>query len=86
MSTLRQQIREKAAERLDEITSELCRAADKVSKDTGLLTIDLMRLCSQTQTATLKHQCITTLANQIEAVILKTWNDQQDLPLAKDKK
>lgn len=80
--TLRQQLRDKADDRLRVLMDEMINVAAKVVDGTSVDSRLLMQLASQpSSTKTLRHNLVTTLANDAEAELVKLWNDQQELDM-----
>jgi hypothetical protein len=79
--TMRQQMRVKAEKKLDFLVGDMFELAKEVCKDEPIDAVDLMHLCSTSQTKTLQNKLVTRITNRDEADFLKFWNDQQELPL-----
>lgn len=81
--TLRQQLRQQAEAKLEQVRILVVVAVDRAMQEAGvdLDGYDVMRMCVGSHTKTVKAKLITELANSAEAALIKMWNDQQSLGL-----
>ena len=79
--TFRQRLRGQSEEQLNKIIKLAYDAVDKAKGGTKISTVNLMRMCSGTQTKTLRDQLVTQLSNEAEAELEAIYNRQQGLDL-----
>ena len=81
LPTLRQQLRDKAEERLQELIIEALDAINRVSMPHAIGGPSLAKLISGGEQKTHRHMLVTHLANNAEAELVKLWNNQQELDI-----
>ena len=80
--TLRQQIRDKAGDKLNDLLGEASNAVVSIVVGTSVDARLLMQLASQPSGGkTLRHNLVTMLANDAEVELVKLWNNQKLLDL-----
>ncbi len=82
--TFRQRLRTDSEDKLDAIIKASYEAVDKVKGNHNIGTNAIMRLCSGSQTKSLRHRLITELANEQMAELEEIYNRQQQLPMGDD--
>ncbi len=83
--TMRQEMREAANSRLEEIVNLAGKAMEKLAMSTPLHPIDIARMLCGGQTKTLRDKLVTQLTNKAEEDLVALWNDQKKLDLGEEK-
>lgn len=84
--SLRQQMRDNADIELAAVTAAATSTVAGILADMNCGDLDphdVMKLCSSTQTDTLRHKLIGQLADRSERDLVNIWNNQHELDLEK---
>ncbi len=77
--TLREQLKEQAGKQLESMICEVVEFTGKLCADSSVKNGELMRVCIGTRNATLKKKIISGLVADMEAQLLKQWDNQLEL-------